>query len=162
MNDFLIEFQKIRGTYDRTVSQKSGLRCVTGMFGDCPYVRLHRDSWISGPAEIFFSVWTNKETKTSGRIHYNIHALKMRKFKSHVVTSRDFANGFRKKFKAFSNSWPNVRVDYGPLNLMQGWIDFRENSFESDVLGLMNQFAPVCRIIDQLLEERIVPVRRRR
>jgi hypothetical protein len=33
---------------------------------------------------------------------------------------------------------------------------------ERDVLGLMNLFAAVCPIIDQLLEERIAPVRQRR
>jgi hypothetical protein len=55
-----------------------------------------------------------------------------------------------------------VRVDYGPLNLMQGWTEFREDSFQRDVLGLMNLFAALCPIIDQLLEERIVPGRPRR
>jgi hypothetical protein len=86
----------------------------------------------------------------------------MRQFKGHVITSRDFASDFRKSFKAMSNSWPNIRVDYGPLTLMQGWIEFREESFERDVLGLMSQFAAVCPIIDRLLEERIAPVRQRR
>jgi heme-degrading monooxygenase HmoA len=59
-------------------------------------------------------------------------------------------------------TWPNINVDYGPLNLMQGWIELRDESFERDVLGLMSQFAAVCPIIDQLLEERIAPVRQRR
>jgi hypothetical protein len=86
----------------------------------------------------------------------------MRQFKGHVVTSRDFADDFRKNFRSVSGSWPNVRVDFGPLNLMQGWIEFREESFERDVLGLLSQFAAVCRIIDRLLEERIVPGRQRR
>jgi hypothetical protein len=162
MNQFLIEFQKIRNIYNKVAFQNSGLICVTGMFEGCPFVRLHRDSWKTGPAEVFFSVWTDKASRDSGRIHYNIHALKMRQFKGHVISSRDFANNFRKNFKALSSSWPNIRVDYGPLNLMQGWIELRDESFERNVLGLMSQFAAVCPIIDQLLEERIAPVRQRR
>jgi hypothetical protein len=162
MKQFLIEFEKIRDAYDKVASQKSGLLCVTSVFEGCSGVKLHRDSWKSGAAEIFFSVWTDQETRTAGRIHYNIHAFKMRQFKGHVVTSRDFADDFRKNFRSVSGSWPNVRVDFGPLNLMQGWIEFREESFERDVLGLLSQFAAVCRIIDRLLEERIVPGRQRR
>ena len=162
MKQFLIEFQKIRDIYDKVASQKSGLLCITSVFEGCQGVKLHRDSWKSGAAEIFFSVWPDKDSRTAGRIHYNIHAFKMRQFKGHVVTSRDFADDFRKNFKALSSSWPNVRVDYGPLNLMQGWIEFREETFETDVLGLMSQFAAICPIIDRLLEERIAPVRQRR
>jgi hypothetical protein len=162
MEQFLIEFQKIRNVYDKADSGKSGLICVTGVFEGCPFVRLHRQSWISGTSGIFFSVWADKDSRHSGRIHYNIHALKMRQFKFHVITSRDFAADFRKNFGTLVDSWPNVRTDYGPLNLMQGWIEFRKDSFENDVHGLMKQFAPVCRIIDKLLEERITSVRQRR
>ena len=162
MKQFLIEFQKIRDSYDKVDSQKSRLICITSVFEGCPQIRLHRDSWISGSSEIFFSVWTDKDSPTGGRIHYNIHALKIRQFKGHVITSRDFAADFRKNFKALSGSWPNVRVDYGPMNLMQGWIEFREENFERDVLELMRRFAAVCPIIDGLLEERIAPVRQRR
>jgi hypothetical protein len=162
MKQFLTDFQKIRDIYDKAVSPKSRLICVTGVFEECPYVRLHRDSWMSGPAEIFFSVWTDKDSRGGGRVHYNIHALKLRQFKSHVITSRNFADDFRKNFKVLSSTWPNVSVDYGPLNLMQGWIEFREESFESDVLRLMSHFAGICPVIDRLLEERIAPVRLRR
>jgi hypothetical protein len=162
MKQFLIEFQKVRDIYDKVASQKSGLICSTSVFEGCPQVTLHRDSWKSGTAGIFFSIWTDNDSRNTGRIHYNIHALKMREFKGHVITSRDFADDFRKNFKALSSSWPNVRVDYGPLNLMQGWIVFREDSFERDVLRLMSQFATVRPIIDRLLEERIAPVRLRR
>jgi hypothetical protein len=45
---------------------------------------------------------------------------------------------------------------------MQGWIDLREDTFERDVLRLMNQFAEIRPIVDRLLEERIAPVRQRR
>lgn len=162
MKDFLTEFQNIKNIYDKSVPRKSGLVCVTGVFERCPYVRLHRDSWISGKSGVFFSVWTDKDSESSGRLHYNIHALKLRQLSSYAITSRNFADNFRKAFKALSKSWPNVRVDYGPLNLMQGWIEYREKTFVPDVFRLMDQFDEICPIIDWLLEERIAPVRRRR
>jgi hypothetical protein len=162
MNQFLIEFQKVRDIYEKVATPKTGLLCITRVFEGCPGVRLYRDSWKSGTAEIFFAVWTDDESRNSGRIHYNIHAFKMRQFKGHVITSRDFADDFRKTFRGLTNAWPNIRMDFGPLNLMQGWIQFREETFERDVLELMNQFAAVSRIIDQLLQERIAPVRQRR
>jgi hypothetical protein len=162
MEEFLEEFKKIKGIYDKAASLKSGLVCVTSVFEGCPGIRLHRDSWISGKAGIFFSVWTDQDSRSTGRLHYNIHALKLRQLKTYVITSRAFAGDFRKHFKALDKSWPNIRVDFGPLTLMQGWIEFRDESLERDVLGLMSQFAAVCPIIDQLLEERIAPVRQRR
>ena len=162
MKQFLDEFQKIKRIYDKTASPKSGLVCVTKVFEGCPGVRLHRNSWISGTAGVFFSVWTDKDSESSGRLHYNIHALKMRQLKTQAVTSRNFADDFRKNFKPHSKSWPNVRMDYGPQNLMQGWIEFRPKTFEPDVLTLMNQFSEISPIIDQLLEERIAPVPRGR
>jgi hypothetical protein len=162
MKEFLDEFKKIKSIYDKAAFLKSGLVCVTSVFEGCPGIRLHRDSWISGKAGIFFSVWTDQDSRSTGRLHYNIHALKLRQLKTYLITSRAFAADFRKHFKALDNSWPNVRVDYGPLNLMQGWIDLREDTFERDVLRLMNQFAEIRPIVDRLLEERIAPVRQRR
>jgi len=86
----------------------------------------------------------------------------MRQFKGHVISSRDLADDFRKNFKPPGSSWPNIRVGFGPLTLMQGWIEFRDVSLERDVLELVSLFAAVCPIIDRLLEERIAPVRHRR
>jgi len=36
--------------------------------------------------------------------------------------------------------WPNVSVDYGPLTLMEGWIEVDSVHFEGDVLVLMERF----------------------
>ena|SRR6188768_2767470 len=162
MTQFLSEFQKIKRTYDNSAAEKSGLTCVTNVFEGCPGIRLHRESWLSGNAQIFFSIWTDSESECGGRLHYNIHAFKLREFKLHVITSRNFADSFRKAFKAVSKHWSNVRVDYGPLNLMEGWIEYRETAFPSDVLQLMHQFAEIAPLIDHLLEERIALATRRR
>jgi len=162
MKHFLAGFQKIKTAYVSSDNGKSGLRCATNEFEGCLGVRLYRDAWMSGKSGIFFSVWAAPDTESNGKLHYNIHALKLRQLKSYVITSRNFAEQFRKGFETIHKSWPNVGVDHGPLNLMQGWIEYREKTFEPDVLRLLRQFSEITPIIDRLLAERIAPVRRRR
>jgi len=50
--------------------------------------------------------------------------------------------------------WPNASVNYGPLTLMQGWIEVDSNSFERDTLVLMERFKDLSPLIDRLLESR--------
>ena len=50
--------------------------------------------------------------------------------------------------------WPNVSVDYGPLTLMEGWIEVDSVHFEEDVLVLMERFQSLSSLIDRLLESR--------
>ena len=102
----------------------------------------------------FFSVWMNEVSTRKNHANYNIHALKLRQLEGYSITSRDFANDFRKIFASMRNAWPNVSVDYGPLTLMQGWIKIDQNSFEKDTLALMERFKHLSPLIDRLLESR--------
>lgn len=154
MNYFAAEFQIIKLDYDKARPQMPGLVCVTGVFENCPFIKLFRESWMAGKAGIFFSVWIDNDSERSRRLHYNIHALKVRQLKAYAITSREFADAFRRKFKAVQRSWPNVRTDYGPLTLMQGWVELRQDGFHKDVLGLLRQFEQVIPLIDDLLKER--------
>ena len=49
---------------------------------------------------------------------------------------------------------PHVSVDYGPLTLMQVWIEVDLNRFEKDTLVLMERFEQISPLIDRLLESR--------
>jgi hypothetical protein len=48
----------------------------------------------------------------------------------------------------------NVSADYGPLTLMQVWIEVDLNRFEKDTLVLMERFEHISPLIDRLLESR--------
>jgi hypothetical protein len=96
----------------------------------------------------------NEESARKNRANYNIHALKLRQLEGYSITSRDFANDFRKGFAATRNTWPNVSVNYGPLTLMQGWIEVDSNSLEESLLFLMDRFNHLSPLIDRLLESR--------
>jgi hypothetical protein len=81
--------------------------------------------------------------------------LKLRQLAGYSITSRDFANDFRNGLASMRKTWPNVSMDHGPLTLMQGWIEIRSNSFERDILVLMEGFQRLSLLIDRLLESRL-------
>jgi hypothetical protein len=156
---FRVVLAKIKGRFDERKSD--GLICKHGFYNDCPVLKLQKASWtndrmdrLENETGIFFSIWIDREAASKGRANYNIHALKLRQLKGYSITSRDFASAFRKGFASMHKAWPNVSVDFGPLNLMQGWIEVDLNGFQKEALVLMERFEHVSPLIDQLLEPR--------
>jgi hypothetical protein len=152
-------FAKIKGRFDER--SLDGLICKQGFYKICFVLKLQKASWTNDPMDrvqnksgIFFSVWMDEVSAAENRAHYNIHALKLRELEGYSITSRDFANDFRKGFAASRDAWPNVSVDYGPLTLMQGWIKVDSNRLEKDIVVLMERFKQVSQLIDRLLESR--------
>lgn len=152
-------FARIKARFDER--NHDGLVCKEGFYEACSVLKLQKASWTNDPMDrvqntsgIFFSIWMNKESAGKNRANYNIHALKLRHLEGYSIASRDFANEFRKGFASTRNTWPNVSVNYGPLTLMQGWIEVDTNSFEEVVLVLMERFNRLSPLIDRLLESR--------
>src|SRR5262249_19049257 len=120
-------FPAIKARLDEKPSSP-GLVCKQGFYKNCFVLKLQRASWTNDSMDrvpnqtgIFFSIWANE--KSSSRINYNIHALKLRELKNYIITSRDFAEEFRDRFASVQDQWPNASVKHGPLTLMQGWIE---------------------------------------
>lgn len=147
-------FREIQLAYEQQAGHKPLLDCSTSTYEGCPQVCLSKSSWVSGNAGVTFHVWLDADVRSRNKVRYNIHALKMRELKPYAVTSRDFAAAFRKEFKLQGSAWPNVRVDFGPQNLMEGWIDLDPKTFQHDVLSLLLRFEQIRPIIDRLLTER--------
>jgi hypothetical protein len=152
-------FAKIKARFDKR--SHDGLICKQGFYKDCFVLKLQKASWTNDPMDrvqnksgIFFSIWIDEVLAVENRANYNIHALKLRQLEGYSITSRDFANAFRKGFAATRDTWPNVSVDYGPLTLMQGWIKLDSNRLEKDILDLMERFQDLSPLIDRLLESR--------
>jgi hypothetical protein len=152
-------FAKIKARFD--ARNHDGLICKQGLDKACSVLKLQKASWTNDPMDrlqnssgIFFSIWMNEVLAMENRTRYNIHALKLRRLEGYSITSRDFAEDFRKGFASTRGTWPNVSVNYGPLTLMQGWIEVDSNSFEEDILGLMERFRHLSPLIDRLLESR--------
>jgi len=109
---------------------------------------------VENKTGIVFSVWINDKAAAENRACYSIHALKLGQLNAYSITSRDFASEFRRDFAALSAKWPNLSVDYGPANLMEGWIDVTTATAEARILSLLKRFSRTSPLIDRLLEGR--------
>jgi hypothetical protein len=163
---YLDKFQKSLAQLDRkgAFSQKS-LAGKVGIWLDSVVLKVQKKSWINASAKpfgegVFFSVWLNDESLDKGKLYYNIHALKLRELKGYVIKSREFAEAFRLKFRSFESKWPNVSVNFGPLTLMEGWIDIEQEKIPDIVTNLASGFSEIAFIIDDLLSERKIGLKR--
>jgi hypothetical protein len=155
---YLDIFKKTGNQLDQHLLSQHQLELKVGEWLQSAVLKMQKLSWLNQsqtarPFEesIFFSIWVNKESISKNRLHYNIHALKLRELKNYSIQSREFAAAFRSQFKAFEKKWPNVSTDFGPLTLMQGWISLDSENFNKEVLALANNFIEIQFIIDDLL-----------
>ncbi len=163
LKKFISTFAEVKSRFDESPSANKGLVCKHGPYLNSLVLKLQKPSWtndrmdrvqIKNESGIFFSVWIDEEFARRNRAHYNIHALKLRQRSGYSITSRDFAEEFRRGFASLQDGWPNVALKYGPLTLMQGWIETTSDCMRKDVLLLMERFEQVVPLIDQLLDSR--------
>lgn len=145
----------------RPALQDQRIESQVGHWLDSSVIKLSRQNWSDEkpPAGkrnsgIFFSAWAEAKSLQSGRLFYNIHALRLRSLRGHSIQSREFARAFRAQFARVSADWPNVSIDYGPQTLMQGWIALNSQQVEEDVADLVLRFIPLANTIDTLLQQR--------
>lgn len=150
--------QEAADKIDKKLLDERQLEVYVGTFGDCVVLKLYKRSWanpfqdpVSSPSRIFFSVWIDPNRE--GELSYNIHALKLRQLKGYKIESRKFAEVFRKGFKDFAHRWENVRVEYGPLTLMQGFVRIEPGRMQEQVLALANEFFAIEHLIDEVLAD---------
>ena len=108
---------------------------------------------LTSPGRIFFSVWVTEKSIQQNQLLYNIHALKLRQFKTHRITSRDFAARFRALLEPYQRDWPNISLDFGPLTLMQGWAPLDPDTLVADIKNLVQKFEKLSPLIDRMLGE---------
>ena len=126
----------------------------TGVWLESAALKVLKPNWTDGAGhETFFSVWLDAKDLKKGRFNYNIHALKMRLLPGYAMSAGDFASGFRRRLAAVGGDWPNLKTDYGPQTLMQGWRPFDPQTFREEVAHLVREFVKIHKIIDDLMEE---------
>jgi hypothetical protein len=138
--------------------RQSGLQMYTGIVLDCVAIKLYKKEWSSDAADpvnassrIFFSVWLSEKGINKQQLYYNIHAFKLRELPGHKISSRDFAAKFRSVFAQYIPVWENLRIDFGPLTLMEGWVPFSDTKLAADIIRLAERFTEVAPLIDQTL-----------
>ena len=156
---YLDIFHKAAGKLDKNALHQQGLAVKVGVWIDSVVLKIQKPNWIN-PSDakpfgngIFFSIWVSDHTINNKRIYYNIHALKLRELKAYKIQSRQFAEVFRLQFKPIEKQWPNVSINFGPLTLMEGWIELDTSNMVNEITRLANNFIPISPIINDLLNE---------
>lgn len=157
---YLDTFQKAANKLDKKVFQKKQVEVAVGEVLNSAFLKLYKKSWanpfqdpLKAETRIFFSIWLNDSTIDKQKLFYNIHALKLRHLKGYSIQSRKFAEAFRENFKLYEHSWQNVRLNFGPLTLMEGWLNIDFDNFQNDIISLANNFLKIEHLIDDTLNE---------
>ncbi len=159
-NYYLNKFQKSTDLLDKAAFSDKQLNLKVGVWRDSVVLKIQKKEWLDQNSanpfgeSVFFSVWVSDDTIAENKFYYNIHALKMRELTGYKIKSRDFAEAFRKKFKKYTEDWPNVKSEFGPLTLMEGWVDLDNDHLQHIIKDLATRFLNIQYIIDELLEER--------
>jgi hypothetical protein len=155
---YLKIFRNAADKIDRSIMNRKQLEVATGLYGDSVFLKLYKLSWASpspdpltAKSRIFFSIWISDAAIAEQKLLYNIHALKLRQLKGYSIASRKFAESFRGRFSEFEQQWPNVSLNYGPLTLMQGWIESDPEKMQEEITALANNFLELEPLIDQTL-----------
>ena len=135
---------------------RQDLEVAVGEYYNSMFIKLYKKAWanpsdnlLTSPSRIFFSVWI--DTEDTGKLCYNIHALKLRHLKGYKLESRKFADVFRTEFRPFEKQWPNVSTKFGPLTLMQGNIPITQKEIKPESLKLCKSFLNIQHLIDDTL-----------
>ncbi|MCP1298916.1 hypothetical protein NK356_07055 [Chryseobacterium sp. S0630] len=157
---YLRKFHQAASEIPEEKLSKYGLKISVDTVLESVALKVCKPEWTGEPqspldaeGRIFFSVWVNDKTIRENKIYYNIHALKLRALKVYKISSREFAQNFRQEFLKYHKDWPNVKVNYGPLTLMEGWLDLKPDHIEKDVYELAQRFLNISSIIDSVLEQ---------
>lgn len=125
----------------------------------CRVLKLLKAHWsdddprlIGNETGVFFSLWI--EADDASQLHFNIHALKLRRLRKYALESRKFAEAFRRAFEPLRPQWPPHRVDFGPQTLMEGNVpwDAVPDPGELQLVNLADRFVDIAGLIDELLK----------
>lgn len=140
--------------------QKHGLVCKQLQFDDenaplylaKPHWTNRFDQQRESTIGIFCCIWVSPELLEQKQFAYNIHSKELRKLPGYKLASRKFASDFRNLVEAQVAKWPNIRLDYGPLTLLEGRETGELDSFAEKVDERISGFVDIHQHIDKLLE----------
>ena len=156
---YIDQFQQAAEQIDQSALHRKQVELAVGVYFDSVFLKLYKKKWattsenpLTAESRIFFSVWINDLAIKQQTIHYNIHALKLRKLKGYAIESRKFAEAFRQYFKAFEHTWQDVQVNMGPLTLMEGRVKTNPANLQPQITRLAYNFLEIEYLIDDTLD----------
>lgn len=161
MDNHFIVLQALQQSIGPEMLARNELVCKAMPHDDSAVFYLAKNEWTNRLVKkagedtqgVFCSLWTNAELIKQGRFSYNIHSLKLHALPACRLTSRKFAEDFRNAVKDRIREWPNVRTDYGPLTLLQGYELCELDDFSTKARERVEAFASISGIIDALFEQ---------
>lgn len=157
---YLKEFNTAIEVIPKEEFERCSLEVAIDIVLESAALKVYKPEWsgdlkspLDATGRIFFSIWISDQSIKEGKVYYNIHALKLRTLKNYSISSRKFAQDFRNEFMKYQKDWPNVSVEYGPLTLMQGWVDLKIENLQENVQKLVQNFFKVSSIIDRVLAQ---------
>jgi len=152
--------KKYEKTHAQALFKKHGLICKQLEYsGEDACLYLAKEHWTNrfdpereSTIGVFFSVWVSPELLEKQEFAYNIHSKKLRKLPGYRLASREFADEFRNIVKSRVSSWPSIRMDYGPLTLLEGRDICELESFEKNIEKRISEFVGIHDEIDKLLQ----------
>lgn len=155
---YLKEFHAVLAKIPQERFETFGLKVNAEIVLESVALKVYKPEWsgdvlspMDAKGRIFFSIWINDKTIQEGKMYYNIHALKLRELKDYSLSGRNFAQDFRNEFLKYKEDWPNLSLDFGPQTLMEGWVNFKEENVQEDIIKLVQKFLKASSVIDQVL-----------
>ena len=152
---YLQIFQSAADQLDKQLFARKELKVAVGLYQESVVLKIYKQSWASSiqdpltaETRIFFSVWINYSETQKQKLFYNIHAFKLRKMSGYAIESRKFAAIFRGNFKKYEHEWQNVSLNFGPLTLLQGWVQFEPEQVQDEIIKLSYNFLEIEHLID--------------
>ena len=160
MQEYRKILKQLEKTYAPTLLQDYGLVCRQMQYSDedvALYVaKKHWTNRFDHKREntigVFFCVWVSPELLKKREFAYNIHSLKLRSLPGYRLASREFATEFRKLVKSRVTTWPGIRMDYGPLTLLEGRDTCELEDFYNRAEQRILDFVVIHKEIDKLLD----------
>jgi len=155
---YLQIFQSAADQLDKKLFAGKELKVAVVVYQNSVVLKIYKQSWASpiqdpltAETRIFFSVWINCTETQKQKLFYNIHAFKLRRLSGYAIESRKFAAVFRCDFKKYEHEWQNVSLNFGPLTLMQGWVQFEMEQVQDEIIKLSYNFLEIEHLIDNTI-----------
>jgi len=155
---YINTFRKIATQIDKKRLKQMQLEVAVVEVLGCVVLKLYKKAWanpgedpLNAKSRIFFSIWADDVMIVEEKIRYNIHAFKLRQLDGYKIESNKFASTFRIGFRRFEKQWPNVSVQFGPLTLMQGWLNIDPDNFLDEMMKLVDRFLEITPLVDNTL-----------
>lgn len=143
------------------ILKKHGIICRQLAFGKAPApLYLAKDNWTNRfdperktTVGVFCSIWVSPAMSEKKQFAYNIHSKAIYKLPGYKLVSQKFASDFRNLVASDVENWPNIRLDYGPMTLLQGKDTCELDSFAEKIAARIKGFVDIHHHVDSLLAE---------